>query len=374
MNTLQGEAHILKLFERARVMPLRDPVAGEHGRRHFLKRAEALRPSGAFITLPGWGVRRPAWAIVSVLLAVSLLLSGIGIARAASNTLPNEFLYPIKIAVEDLQVAFSTDDLDKVHLLLEFSQRRIDEITALAGQQQPEAISISAGYYRDELSQITAIIVRLTETDEPQARELSSLFTDQLIKHENTLSSLSETVQDQNSDIDEALNVSKKALSSEMLLEPVGRIKDMEPDRGKLGQTLTLQISGEGTQFSSLSLASFGTGVTVNWIYAQDNSHLVVNITITESAPLGWQEVHVTTGSLTWGGLYFDVEEGTDFDTSDEDNENEVLEDAETDEVSGDDVESGTVNNDGEETESDFGGSSGSDGSESGGDVEEPSD
>jgi hypothetical protein len=333
MNTSQIEAQFLSLFERVRINPPRDPIAAERGRRQFLKRVEALRPSRAFIILPRWSARRPAWAIASVLLASALLLSGIGVARAASGALPNQALYSVKTALEDLQIALSADDATEAYLLLQFSQRRIDEITELIRQRQFEQIAIPTGHYQNELSQLSAIIAGLMETDEPRAEQLSALFTEKLIEYERTLSLLLQTLTPVESrDVEMALRFSAETLASSAISDG-GQITEIEPNHGAQGQTLTLEINGEGTRFSSSSAVNFGPGVTINRIDVENDTRLVVNITIAENAPLGTQEVSITTGSLTIGGKSFEIDASTELDLSadeelvDPDLENGVQED-----------------------------------------------
>ena len=333
MNTSQIEAQFLNLFDRVRISPPRDPIAAERGRRQFLKRVEALRPSRAFIVLPRWSARRPAWAIASVLLASALLLSGIGVARAASGALPNQALYSVKTAFEDLQIALSADDAAEAYLLLQFSQRRIDEITELIRQRQFEQISIPTGHYQSELSQLTAIIAGLTKTDEPRAEQLSALFAEKLIEYERTLSSLLQTLTPVESrDVEMALRFSAETLASSAIFDG-GQITEIDPNHGAQGQTLTLEINGEGTRFSSSSTVNFGPGVTINWIDVESDTRLVINITIAENAPLGMQEVSVPMGSQTIGGVSFEIDDGTELDLSDDeelvdpDLDNDVQED-----------------------------------------------
>jgi IPT/TIG domain len=84
-------------------------------------------------------------------------------------------------------------------------------------------------------------------------------------------------------------------------------IEYVNPSSGFQGQTLDVEISGQGTHFvNGISQAVFGDGVTVNSTTAITSNQVLANITIDEGAAVGQREVNVITGSeapdyLPWG-------------------------------------------------------------------------
>lgn len=80
--------------------------------------------------------------LVAVLLtgAVGLTAVGGGVAWAASDSLPGDTLYPVKLAAEDARLAFASAPGNQVGLALQFAEERVEEIQALAaaGRQVPD--------------------------------------------------------------------------------------------------------------------------------------------------------------------------------------------------------------------------------------------
>ena len=73
-------------------------------------------------------------------------------------------------------------------------------------------------------------------------------------------------------------------------------IASVTPQTGRQGQTLDVVITGINTQFSNLSLANFGPGVTVASSTPQDDTHLLVRLAIAGHANRGPRLVAVSTG------------------------------------------------------------------------------
>jgi len=102
----------------------------EFRQRAGLEFQEALRTmkpqkkSGAFSFRRWW---------VSVLAGiVAIMALGGGTVAASSNSLPDEPLYRVKIAAEDVRVALTFSEKSKAELYAKFADRRIDEIIVMA--------------------------------------------------------------------------------------------------------------------------------------------------------------------------------------------------------------------------------------------------
>lgn len=106
-------------------------------RREFRQRA-AIDFQAAIREMPvkatGWGTpwRRRFLEVVAGV--VFVLLAGTGLVAASSSSLPDEPLYAIKTATETAWVALTPSDIGKVNLYIKFTNRRVAEIIAMAGE------------------------------------------------------------------------------------------------------------------------------------------------------------------------------------------------------------------------------------------------
>ena len=85
-----------------------------------------------------WG-GQPRWAAVVAITLVLLLTSG-GTVAAASGSMPDEPLYPVKLATEQAQLALTPSTLGKAELYTKLTERRVAEIVRMANESKPEQI------------------------------------------------------------------------------------------------------------------------------------------------------------------------------------------------------------------------------------------
>lgn len=87
-----------------------------------------------------------------------------------------------------------------------------------------------------------------------------------------------------------------------------GTISSVVPSSGTANQTLNVVIRGNGTNFNASSVVSFGIGITVQSVQAQNTETIMARIEITAAASAGDHDVTVTTnGSPTVLFNGFDV-------------------------------------------------------------------
>ena len=98
----------------------------------FRAALQAVTPKRGFSPLT-W----PRWATV-VAVALVLLLAGGGTVAAASNSMPDEPLYPVKLATEQVWLAFTPSDISKAELYAKLADRRVTEIASIASKGEPE--------------------------------------------------------------------------------------------------------------------------------------------------------------------------------------------------------------------------------------------
>ena len=141
-----------KLEESLKVLqdvPTRDANAAIRGRNLFLAEARELKQS----VTPAAKRRHSIWMqkiqsvlpfgkegvpvltqMISALLILTTLLGGAGAGTvfAAQSSMPDDMLYPIKTWSENARLELATSPEKDIDLLLEFADRRIDEMLTLA--------------------------------------------------------------------------------------------------------------------------------------------------------------------------------------------------------------------------------------------------
>src|SRR5207302_8476906 len=95
--------------------------------------------------------RRPRHRVALVLIAavITVVLLGSAAVSASASALPGELLYPVKRAVEKIELIIHRDPSSRAKLHLEFAQRRLTVLSALqalrrAGQNVDVGAAMSA--------------------------------------------------------------------------------------------------------------------------------------------------------------------------------------------------------------------------------------
>jgi len=109
----------------------------------------------------GW---QPRWATV-VIAVVVLLVAGSGTVMAASNSMPDGPLYPVKLATERIQVALTPSDLGKAELYVKLADKRVAEIARMADKGKAEQVEKTA-------ERFNAHLVAMASLAAPREREV----------------------------------------------------------------------------------------------------------------------------------------------------------------------------------------------------------
>ena len=106
----------------------------------------------------------PRWAtVVAIVLAV--LLAGGGTVAAASHSMPDSFLYPVKLATEQAQLALTPSDIGKARLCAKLADRRVAEIIYIANKGDAQQVEVVT----QRLDKRLVMLARLTSA--PEAAE-----------------------------------------------------------------------------------------------------------------------------------------------------------------------------------------------------------
>ena len=79
----------------------------------------------------GW---RPRWAVAVASLMLALVVSSGGVAVASTNSMPDDFLYPVKLATEQVMLNLTFSAEGKARRYMEMADERVAEIVYLAGK------------------------------------------------------------------------------------------------------------------------------------------------------------------------------------------------------------------------------------------------
>ncbi|MCX6010702.1 MAG: DUF5667 domain-containing protein [Chloroflexi bacterium] len=108
----------------------------------------------------------PRWATALAIVLVVLMAGG-GTVAAASNSMPDSILYPVKLATENVQLALTTSELGKARLCANFADRRVAEIIYMADRGDAHQVELITERLDDRLETL-AVLASELEAGESQ--------------------------------------------------------------------------------------------------------------------------------------------------------------------------------------------------------------
>jgi hypothetical protein len=123
------------------------------GEQHYSRQQRQPAKPGHFSWRQSWSV-----AVAAVLI---LLLTGVGTAIASSNALPDEPLYPVKLATEEVRLTFAVTDAQKAQVHTQLAETRAAEVETMANEGKTEHAAITAARLAKQLEQANAAINKL---------------------------------------------------------------------------------------------------------------------------------------------------------------------------------------------------------------------
>jgi len=106
---------------------------------------------------------RQSWAIAATAALILLLTSGSTMA-ASSGAMPDEPLYPIKLATEEMRVALAVTDAQKAQVHTKLAEERAVEIEAMASEGKTEHAAITAARLAKQLELANSAIEKVEST------------------------------------------------------------------------------------------------------------------------------------------------------------------------------------------------------------------
>lgn len=147
----QEHLDLLARLQDLKKVPPRNPNAIQSGKSKFLAQAGMMKRS-SITNLPvqrhsKWKLpfiqERKMGTFISVILVIGLVFGGsTATVFASQESVPNEFLYPVKLLSEDVQFQLAQRPQVKAELALKYALKRIDEIIDLKdeGLMPPDAV------------------------------------------------------------------------------------------------------------------------------------------------------------------------------------------------------------------------------------------
>ena len=97
---------------------------------------------------------------------------------AAANSMPDNTLYPVKLATEQVQLTVTFSDIGKAELNAKLADKRVDEIVVMASKGDPESLQIAAKNLNSNLENLTKLAgdtdSRGTDNSSQEAKSLAT--------------------------------------------------------------------------------------------------------------------------------------------------------------------------------------------------------
>ena len=176
---------------------------------------------------------RPAYVLISALIAFVMLVSSVGVAWASSDALPGDALYGVKRGLEETRLALTFNLNGDLDLLETFAQERLSEIDQLLNMGQDEHMQAALDGYETMVSRLTGLIEGASGDIVPGSFEH---VQSRLVKHIETLERVREQVPSNAQDaIDKAIERSKHSQDVIEQISTGGSPSDLAP--GQLKKT-----------------------------------------------------------------------------------------------------------------------------------------
>lgn len=144
------------------------PEFRARARQQLQSALETAKPKRG-LSWQGW---MPQWAVATAIILV-LMVAGGSTVSMASYSMPGSFLYPVKLATEQVQLALTTSTLSKVELYAKLADRRVAEIVSVANSDNTEQIEPTAQRL-DDLLEMMAELPSAERTEDTDNRAMLS--------------------------------------------------------------------------------------------------------------------------------------------------------------------------------------------------------
>jgi hypothetical protein len=107
---------------------------------------------------------KPApYAVRAIAVSALCVATVAGAAVAGADTVPDDLLYPLKLASEDLRLTFALNSEDRAGVQLSIAEHRLAEAEALATSGRDEDTLVASSTYSQQIAEAAAELAELEE-------------------------------------------------------------------------------------------------------------------------------------------------------------------------------------------------------------------
>lgn len=111
---------------------------------------------------------------ISMAAMLVFVIASSGTVAASSESLPDEPLYGVKLAVEQAQVTFALSDVDRAEVYAHLAEKRAGEIVAMAHQGKIDKMATTTARMNYQIEQAEQFISKYEEANNGEAEESSA--------------------------------------------------------------------------------------------------------------------------------------------------------------------------------------------------------
>jgi colicin import membrane protein len=151
-----------------------------------------------------------AWLRPALAVGLATLVLAFGAGSAAAGSVPGDVTFGLKRAIEEVRVALTFDDVERVRVLAEIADQRLTELERVASRDDKAPTASEA--YADAVARFRAAVDALQEAAPEDKRELAQDVADAARdKHEFLLERLKERLSEKAKDsVDRAIEEERK--------------------------------------------------------------------------------------------------------------------------------------------------------------------
>ena len=150
-------------------------VQQENGFEKALPRFWLLGLTGQF-----WPKKLMLQIALAMVLIIALVIGTSGIALASQSAIPGAPLYPIKIALENAELAITSGSMGDARLHIEFAQRRLSEVQSLVLEGKYEYISQTVTDFEHQVGEAVRYLKAAAGRDSFLAKTLATSLQETL--------------------------------------------------------------------------------------------------------------------------------------------------------------------------------------------------
>jgi len=110
----------------------------------------------------------PQWASMGVIAVLTVIFCAGCVFAASSGSSPGHILYPVKLAFEDIQLAFTFSDTGKANLHADLASRRITEMERMASDIDSKSIEVLTSDLKGHLRDVEQLAVVIAQKEQVQ--------------------------------------------------------------------------------------------------------------------------------------------------------------------------------------------------------------